>query len=197
MNQCVVFILEEPSMKAMLEELLPRMGLSFTYKFRVCEGKQDLESRASRIIKSYDYAGNYYSYVFIVVRDKDTANCMELKQRLLKAVSQTEYPCYVRIVCQELESWYFAQLDVLKRVFPQIKISKNDLKTLQKNPECFSAHKLDEYTKKQYNKTKSARAFGLLLDPNSEKSPSFRVFIRTLREIDNGGSNKNTEECTC
>ena len=76
----LVFLLEEESMKALLELLLPRI-LPETVKFRCIphEGKQDLEKSIPRKLKAWKTPNTY----FVIVRDKDSADCIELKQRLV------------------------------------------------------------------------------------------------------------------
>jgi hypothetical protein len=50
----LVFFLEEPSAKAMLETLLPRMlDQSITVRCVPFEGKQDLEKQLTRKIRAY------------------------------------------------------------------------------------------------------------------------------------------------
>jgi hypothetical protein len=64
----LVFLLEEPSAKAMLESLLPRM-LKEDTRFRCIpfEGKQDLEKQLTRRIRAYQNERAR----FIVLRDQD------------------------------------------------------------------------------------------------------------------------------
>ena len=63
----IVFLLEEDSMKVLLEGLLPRLfpGLSFLCLSH--EGKQDLEKSIPRKLKAWREPG----VRFVVVRDQD------------------------------------------------------------------------------------------------------------------------------
>jgi len=75
----VVFLVEERSMKTLLDGLLPRLipGRSF-----ICiphEGKQDLEKSIPRKLKAWREPGAR----FVVVRDNDGGDCRALKQRLV------------------------------------------------------------------------------------------------------------------
>ena len=50
----LVFLLEEPSAKAMLESLLPRLlDSGIAYRCIPFEGKQDLEKQMTRKIRGY------------------------------------------------------------------------------------------------------------------------------------------------
>lgn len=52
----LVFLLEEPSVKAMIEVILPRIvpeELSIIYQYIIFRGKQDLEKEITRKIKGY------------------------------------------------------------------------------------------------------------------------------------------------
>lgn len=110
----VVFLLEEYSMKVLLDGLLPRLfpGLSF-----LCvphQGKQDLEKSIPRKLRAWREPG----VRFVVLRDNDGADCRALKQRLVQLTSAGgRADTLVRIACQELEAWYFGAPDALAAVF--------------------------------------------------------------------------------
>ncbi len=181
MIEQVVFVVEELSMKYMLEGLLSRMNLKFKYVFRVCEGKQDLKSRLRSFLEKNSDPGVF----FIVMRDKDQEDCISVKNELCDIAQKTGRNFRVRIVCRELESWYLAQLDAVKQILDW-KPPKSNNGKIYKNPENSGADELKKYTKGQYRKTSSSRLLGQLLDPDSTNSKSFQVFIQTLRAIDEG-----------
>ena len=111
----LVFFLEEPSAKAMLETLLPRMlDQSITVRCVPFEGKQDLEKQLTHKIRAYQ---NQRAR-FIVLRDQDShPDCSAVKQRLLdlcEASGKADY-CLVRIACHELETFYLADLAAVEQ----------------------------------------------------------------------------------
>jgi hypothetical protein len=111
----LVFLLEEPSAKAMLESFLPRI-LSPDISFRCIafEGKQDMGKQLTRKIQAYQNPVTR----FIVLHDQDShPSCVEIKQRLLGLcmASGKADQCLVRIACTELETFYLADLLAVER----------------------------------------------------------------------------------
>ena len=110
----LVFLLEERSMKVLLDGLLPRLfpGLPF-----ICvphEGKQDLVRSVPRKLRAWREPG----VRFCVIRDNDGADCRALKQELIALCEQGgRNDVLVRIVCQELEAWYFGAPAALAEAF--------------------------------------------------------------------------------
>jgi hypothetical protein len=58
-----------------------------TYKCIPHEGKQDLEKSIPRKLKAWHKPAK-----FIVIRDKDSADCLKAKQKLLKLCQQGDRP---------------------------------------------------------------------------------------------------------
>ena len=74
----LVFLLEERSMKELLEVLLPRIiPETVTFKCIHHEGKQDLEKSIPRKLKAWKTAGR-----FVIIRDQDSGDCVEIKNNL-------------------------------------------------------------------------------------------------------------------
>lgn len=105
----IVFLLEEPSAKVMLEIILPKLlDDSIGFKCISFEGKQDLEKQLVRKIKCYQNP----EARFIVLRDQDSACCHDVKSNLVRLCEQTGKlaHCKVRIACHELETFYLGDL---------------------------------------------------------------------------------------
>ena len=75
----LVFLLEEPSAKAMLESLLPRLlDEEITFRLIPFKGKQDLQKQLVGKIRSYVNP----QARFIVLQDQDSVpDCLTLKNR--------------------------------------------------------------------------------------------------------------------
>lgn len=93
----LVFFLEEPSAKEMLQGVLPRLlpeGIST--EFVVFQGKQDLEKRLPIRLKAWLEPDSK----FIVMRDQDSGNCVEIKNNLVRKCIEAGKPeSLVRIAC--------------------------------------------------------------------------------------------------
>ena len=110
----IVFLLEESSMKFLLEGLLPRIFPGIMFQCIAHEGKDDLEKSIPRKLRAWREPG----VRFVVLRDKDQNDCVSLKQRLLAICEEAGRPdTLVRIACYELESWYLGDPDALAQAF--------------------------------------------------------------------------------
>ena len=67
----IVFLLEERSMKTLLEGLLPRLMPDKSFICIPHEGKQDLEKSIPRKLRAWHEPGAR----FVVVRDNDGGDC--------------------------------------------------------------------------------------------------------------------------
>ena len=100
MSDEVVFLLEELSMKALLEVLLPRVAPNLPFVLVAHEGKRDLAKSIPRKLKAWRTPGAR----FIVVHDQDRADCRALKRNLQETVPPARRKdTFVRIACRELE----------------------------------------------------------------------------------------------
>ncbi len=111
----LVFLLEEQSMKALLQGLLPRLLPEGTPFLLIAhEGKTDLEKSVPIKLRAWQRPEDR----FVIVRDQDSADCVEVKERLKKVCRTAGRPeALVRIACRELESWYLADLAALDRAY--------------------------------------------------------------------------------
>ena len=60
----------------------------------------------------------------MILHDQDTMNCIELKQNILKLCSESKRPVLVRIACQELEAWYFGDLEAVAKAYNRPKLKE-------------------------------------------------------------------------
>ncbi|WP_234369539.1 hypothetical protein [Paracidovorax avenae] len=110
-------------MQVLLDDWLPRLfpGWRDGQHFQCIphEGKSDLDRSIPRKLAAWRIPGDR----FVIVRDNDNADCVDLKNKLRGLCTQGERPeTLIRIVCQELESWYLGDLAALERVmnFPPL-----------------------------------------------------------------------------
>ena len=124
----VIFLLEEPSMKILLDGLLPRLlpGWIEGQHFQCVkhEGKSDLDRSIPRKLSAWRIPGDR----FVIVRDNDSADCIKMKARLQALCELNGRPeTLVRLVCQELESWYVGDLQALALAFENSKLDTHAL----------------------------------------------------------------------
>lgn len=185
MNE-LVFLLEEPSAKAMLESLLPRMLHSgIKYRLIPFEGKQDLEKQLVRKIRAYQNQRTR----FIILRDQDShPDCMQLKHRLLDLCAQTTRSehCLVRLACTELETFYLADLQAVEDALDITGLARQQQSKKYRRPDELGnpSHELKALTRNRYEKITGSRAIGQHLRLDNDRSPSFRNLLTAIRRME-------------
>jgi Domain of unknown function (DUF4276) len=181
----LVFMLEEPSARAMLEGLLPRMGLDFpAVRYVVFEGKQDLERNIAKRIRGYRNPNAR----FIVIRDQDSTNdCVALKRNLLGLCADPsgERAMLVRIFCRELETIYIGDLSAVELALEVSGVAKKQNESRFRTPDVLMtpSKELKKLTKGKYQKISGSRAIGLCLAIENTRSNSFKVLVSGIRRI--------------
>ena len=178
----VVFFLEELSARAMLEGFLPKL-LPDTIRCRyiVFEGKQDLEKQMVKRMRGYRVPNTR----FVVLRDKDSEDCQQVKNRLVEKCTEAHYPAsLVRVACHELESWYLGDLAAVEAGLGVTGLARQQHKTPYDKPDDLPApaRKLQSIAP-AYQKVGGSRAIGPHLDPANNRSHSFGVFVAGMRKI--------------
>lgn len=182
MNE-LVFFLEEPSAEAMLEGLLPRLvPEGITWRTIVFEGKQDMEKRIIKRLRGYINPGAR----FVILRDKDSGDCMVIKNCLREECVQAGRPeTLVRIACHELESWYLADLSAVEKGLNLPGLAKRQNQSLYRNPDQTPnpANELQRVTEDVYQKMSGSRAISPYLDLDNARSHSFYIFVAGIRRL--------------
>ncbi|HBF38905.1 MAG TPA: hypothetical protein DDW50_16490 [Firmicutes bacterium] len=178
----LVFFLEEPSASAMLDGLLPRiLPEEVVYRKIVFEGKQDLEKRIIKRMQGYLNPDAR----FVILRDKDSADCIALKTKLRNQCMEASRPdTLIRIACYELESWYLADLAAVEKGLNIPRLTNFQDKHLFRRPDIVPnpANELQRIAP-SYQKVSGSRAIGPYLNPENTRSNSFRVFIAGIRRL--------------
>lgn len=172
----LVFLLEEESMKALLDVLLPQI-LPEKINF-LCiphEGKQDLEKSIPRKLRAWQTPDT----AFVIVRDKDSADCIETKNHLVNLCAQAgRSDSLVRIACHELESWFLGDLTAVGKAFNIKKLSELQRNKKYKEPDKLSnASEELEKLVKGYRKVSGATKIAAFMTINQNYSHSFNCFI--------------------
>ena len=175
----IVFLLEEKSMEALLNEILPQILGNEPFLLIPHEGKGDLLQSIPRKLKGWPREDTS----FVIVHDQDANDCMQLKEKILDICKPYNRKVLVRIVCRELESWYFGDLDAVEAAYGKsLKSLRNRSKyripDIIIDPKSAIKKVLPELTQ-----IDGARRIGkhMLIDKNS--SHSFHVFVDGVRSI--------------
>jgi hypothetical protein len=178
----LVFLLEEPSARDLLEGLLPRiLPDSIDVHYLVFEGKQDLERQMVNKMRHWKKPGAG----FVVLRDQDAAECQRVKQVLADLVAESgRSPSLVRVACRELESWVVGDWAAVAQAFERPQLAAHSVKEAYRTPDALQ--RPIEWIRKvipDYQKRDGARRVGPLLDLGRNQSQSFRAFCRGLQRL--------------
>jgi Domain of unknown function (DUF4276) len=186
MSYDLIFLLEEPSIKNVLEHLLPQiLPIDTSYTCIAHQGKQDLAKSIPKKLKAFKKSNP--TVKFVIVHDQDSNDCKQLKAELLKICQDTgNSEVLIRIICHELESWFLGDLAAVEMAynlkFQSIRKKQNQKKF--RNPDQLNSAKqelkklVDEY----YAGTHSKKiAPHLSLTENT--SCSFHIFLDGVQKL--------------
>lgn len=181
------FLLEEASMEAALRILLPKIlppqwELDVNVFLRPHEGKSDLKNSIPKKIRAFSHHAHEPVGV-IILHDQDSADCKDLKAKLLSLCQQnlpTPPPHLVRIVCRHLEAWYLGDMIAIEKAYPAFKATRYQNKEKFRQPDSCNAW--DELNRilPGLGKVSSARNITPHLDLQRNRSESFNQFITGL-----------------
>ncbi len=184
----IVFLLEEPSAQAMLEELIkmsfPTQEETIDIRYIVFEGKQDLEKNINRKIRSWLTPDS----IFFVIRDQDSGNCIHIKKNLKTiCASAGRTDAVVRIACHEIESFYLGDLVAVENALGLRHLAQHQDNKLYRNPDNLGNPKqlLKKITKGLYQQIDGSRRIAKHMHPDCNRSHSFKVLYKSLCEIFN------------
>ena len=177
----VVFLLEEYSMKALLDGLLPRLFPDLRFQCVPHDGKGDLEKSIPRKLRAWREPG----VRFVVVRDNDRGDCVALKEYLRGlCADRPEEDCLIRIACQELEAWYLGEPDALADAFKKESLRRIGSRARFRKPDAvhYPARALSQLVP-QYQKISGARALANHLTRQRNRSPSFQATMDGVERL--------------
>lgn len=184
----LVFLTEEKSACEMLEELAPRiLGVNsdVCVNYLDFDGKQDLKRNLLKKVRNWQ--GNAF---FIVLQDKDKADCSDVKEILAGIMRQTGKEHWlIRIACGELESFYLGDLRAVAEALHIPGIARHKEKAVFRNPDTIEkpSRKLEALLQEHrhaYRKIRDSRVIGktLSLEDGVNTSVSFSQIVRAVRK---------------
>ena len=178
----IVILTEEPSAVIVIECLAQTLKIADRTLVLQHQGKSDLEASFPRKIRAWRAAREPR---FVIVRDNDGADCRRLKRRLLALTPADSIArVKIRLVVQELESWYLGDPDAVCRAGLMSENSARDLirGALLRDPDGKNnAKQLFKTRISNRGQLEHARLIGPNLNPDSNRSKSFHAFINALR----------------
>lgn len=138
-------------------------------------------------------------YRLVILVDRDSDDCRDLKRRVEETVDgagllsrsiagEGDWQAATRIVCEELEAWYFGDWEAVKAAYPRV---SGVLPPRLRNSDGIAGGTWEAlerilrnagYFKGGLRKVEAAKAIGQRIDPDRNSSPSFRVFRDAIRE---------------
>ena len=196
----IKFFLEELSAEEVLRRILPKiLSPHVTCIFHVFEGKEDMLEELPKHLKGHQWIPN--DWRIIVLIDEDRRDCHELKAYLEKAAHEAgfvtksgaapneDFQVVNRLAIEELEAWFFGDIEALHAAYPRISINL-DTKAKYRNPDTIAGgtDKVLErlliqinYYKGRLPKVTVAQNIAPHMEPSRNRSKSFQVFLEGLR----------------
>jgi hypothetical protein len=179
----LVFFLEEPSAKEMLNGILPMiLPEDIVPRFVVFEGKQDLEKQMVRKLRLWNIPNSR----FFILRDQDSGDCRKIKRNLMEKCNEANRPnAIVRIACHALESFYLGDLSAVDKGFNMSNLSKLQNKRKYREPDNLANpdQELMILTKKRYQKISGSRAISRYMNLENNLSHSFNVLVKAIQGV--------------
>jgi hypothetical protein len=181
----LIFLLEEPSMKLLLEGLLPRMFPGWVVGTHfLCiphQGKSDLDTSISRKLGAWRIPGDR----FVIVRDNDNADCLNIKTQLKQmCVRSGREDTLIRLVCQELEGWYLGDPTALAQAYRNPKLASPALHKRFADPDTWQKPSVElARIVPGFQKGSGARLMGEHLSTTANRSVSYQVFLTGVARI--------------
>lgn len=195
-------LVEEPSMEEALKNLLPQLlPPEATFQILPFQGKRDLLNHLPARMRGYSrWIPEDFSLVVLV--DEDRQNCLVLKQQLEEAAVRAglstktsaggkRFQVLNRIAVEELEAWFFGDVDALRAAYPRIPATFAS-SSRYRDPDAISGGTWEAlerllqrygYYRNGYAKVEAAREISKHMDPSRNQSRSFQVFCEGVRAI--------------
>lgn len=196
----IKFFLEEPSAEAALKYILPKiLSSDVICIFHAFEGKDDMLKELPKLMKGHQWIPNDWR-IFVLI-DEDRKDCHQLKERLEAAAHEAgfvtkssaapdeDFQVVNRIVIEELEAWFFGDIEALHTAYPKISRHLNT-KAKYQNPDAIRGgtyealeHLLIQknYYKGRLPKIAVAQKIAQHMEPIRNRSKSFQVFVEGLK----------------
>lgn len=177
----IVIMTEESSMEVTLGILIraqyPDLIEGLHWWVLKFNGKSDLEKNIPRKMRHW----NLGNPLFVILRDNDGGECKVLKGRLADLADETAKPYKIRVVCQELESWFLGDNRAVTRSYSGCRFSNETAKYRDPDRLTNASEELAKLTG-DFSKVQRAALIAPHLKPALNQSRSFQLFFKTLEQ---------------
>lgn len=176
----LIFMLEERSMKELLDGILPRiLPESVAFQTIPHDGKSDLELSLPKKLRAW----NEPDVAFVVVHDQDSNDCVELKRKLQNICAVSGRQVLIRIACRELEAWYWGDLAAVSEAYG-IDLKSLSRKSKYRNPDNIDHPKkeLKDYLPRM-GQIEGARRIAPYMNLEENTSHSFQVLVQGVKRL--------------
>ena len=198
----IKFFLEEPSAEEALKQLLPKILLKdVSYEFHTFQGRDEMLKDLPKRLKGEQWIPD--NWRIIVLIDEDRRDCHELKAYLERAaheagfvtkssaVPNEDFQIVNRIAIEELEAWFFGDVEALHAAYPRIPENLQS-KAKYRNPDAIPGgtsealerllKQKNHYTQRErLHKPTIAQNIAQHMVPSRNRSKSFQVFVEGLK----------------
>lgn len=196
-------LVEEASAKAALRKLLPKIlppGVSF--EIYAHQGAPALLRKLPERLAAYA-AMDWPDLRLLVLVDRDDRDCHELKAHLEALAAEAglttksraeagEFQVVNRIAVEELEAWFFGDVTALRAAYPGVPANLASRKPYR-DPDAIRGgtaealgrvlHDAGHFQSRTLPKITAANAIAPHLDPDRNRSSSFRCFCEGVRAL--------------
>lgn len=195
---------EEPSMEAALQSLLPRLVHGRADWRIINHGSKDrmLKNMPQRLAGYQDIARTMDLGILVLV-DRDDDDCRQLKEKMERMASRQGMPTKSspghdglflvvnRVVVEELEAWFFGDADAIRAAYPRIPATLANREPYR-NPDTIRGGTWEAlhreltkagYSSRHFAKIESARRIAAHMQPEINRSASFQAFRHGLEAL--------------
>lgn len=199
MTKHLEILVEEPSMEAFLQAMLPRhLPMDCTFEVFAFQGKADLLQKVGQRLAGY---ANWLpiNHRVIILVDKDNDDCRLLKKTINDAAIRAKlstksssldgsWVVLIRVVIEELEAWYFGDWEATRTAYPRVPMSIAKKREFR-DPDLIPGGTWEAlervlnrsgYYRNGLRKLEAARVVGQYFDVDRCSSSSFRCFWQGL-----------------
>ncbi|MGL5866749.1 MAG: DUF4276 family protein [Dermatophilaceae bacterium] len=206
MNHLEILV-EGPSEEKLLAVVVPKIVPGVALRIHTFSGKDDLLKKLPNRLAGYSNAMKHYEMKVVIVVDRDSDDCRELKEKLESMAARAglrtataasagqPFQVLNRIAIEELEAWLLGDTSALRAVYPKLPASLGQRSGLR-DPDAVKGGTAEALARELKRcgyqtagllKATNAEAVAPHMDVEGNRSRSFQVFRDGLRRLMNEG----------